>query len=67
MYTVEICCGEYYNVLAVFVNKQLAVDYAYYYASTQKLHWLVNLENKSVKVIDGDQCVFECQILSERE
>lgn len=57
MYTVEICCGAYYNVLAVFVNKHLAVDYAYYYASTQKIHWMEGSDDKSVKVIDGEHCV----------
>lgn len=62
MYTVEICCGAYYNVLAVFVNKQLAVDYAYYYASTQKIHWMEDLDDKCVKVIDGDHCVLSVHI-----
>lgn len=57
MYTVEICCGAYYNVLAVFVNKQLAVDYAYYYAGTQKLYWMNEVNDKCVKVIDGENCV----------
>lgn len=57
MYTVEICCGAYYNVLAVFVNKQLAVDYAYYYAGTQKLYWMNEVNGKCVKVIDGENCV----------
>lgn len=57
MYTVEICCGDYYKVLAVFANKQLAVDYAYYYTGTQKLHWFDNVGDKCIKVIDGEQCV----------
>lgn len=57
MYTVEICCGKYYNVLAVFAYKQLAVDYAYYYARSHKLSWMYGVNDKCVKVIDGEHCV----------
>lgn len=57
MYTVEICCGEYYNVLAVFINKQLAIDYAYYYAGANTICWMEGFDDKCVKVIDGEHCV----------
>ena len=59
MYTVMICCNAYYNVIAVFVNKQLAIDYAYYYGRFQKYNWLEELDGKYVKVIDGEKTILK--------